>query len=48
MVQRDRHIYLLCGHWEEDVLPDQEAEDNFREELLEIVVDTGKYLGAAS
>ena len=32
----------------EDVLPDQEAEDKFREELLEIVVDTGKYLGAAS
>ncbi len=31
-----------------DVLPDQEAEDKFREELLEIVVDTREYLGAAS
>ena len=31
-----------------EVLPEEQADETFRKELLEIVIDTSEYLGEAS
>ncbi len=32
----------------DEVLPEEQADETFRKELLEIVIDTSEYLGEAS